>query len=248
VTDERERAPELLRETRSMEPEVPERSEADSEVRTVVPAEEDDTPEERCSDARCESSSGGIHVDVDSSSGSSSGEGSGELVVAGDGGMRVGVNKLRVSGVKTPAPESTTGELRGRGCSGLVGCCRCWAFWGGFGGAEGLDGGFGVAGSGDCTGLVEALPSRCLLAAMFTEPSELRRRLTRCESLTPSPRMHRSSSMSTGLMEVAFDPPFAVDIGGFDGCGCCATIVASGNSGAWTLLARDRFDGALPSK
>ena len=110
---------ELLREARSIEP--VESIDALSEVRTVEPAELDEKPDERrfASEARCEKISGGIHVELESSSGSSSkGEAGGEGALEGRG--RVGVNRLRVMGVKTPAPLSCavddTGEATSRLC------------------------------------------------------------------------------------------------------------------------------------
>ena len=71
-------------------------------------------PRTICCVGRTPGFSAGSHVDVDSSSGSSRGDDTtGVEATDGSGKGRVGVKRLRVCGVKTPAPSSRIGVSPG---------------------------------------------------------------------------------------------------------------------------------------
>jgi hypothetical protein len=95
-------------------------------------------PRTICCVGRTPGFSAGSHVDVDSSSGSSRGDDTtGVEATDGSGKGRVGVKRLRVCGVKTPAPSSRIGESPGGNGSSACGSR---------GGLEGGNGSYNASG------------------------------------------------------------------------------------------------------
>jgi len=159
-------------------------------------------------------------VEVESSSGSSKGDGAGEAVAFG-GKSALGVNKLRVIGVKTPAPSSDSSEPPEKGRAASSG----FSVRGG--GTDRLGWVLGVVGT-------EPIMFRYVLAAMLTLPSASLRRFCSSVSFSPSPRMHRRSLQAGDELRSG---------GCFAACGSVSdgTVCAVGVGGS--TRARIRFIG-----